>query len=77
MAITTFQFGSAGRSIRIDEAGDFTFVGRAQPGASESDTVWQISRLDKSVAGDLKVLWADGNQNFDNVWANRATLSYS
>lgn len=52
-----------------------TYVGYAPSGSLDSQTVWQIMRIDTS-AGD-KVEYADGNALFDNVWANRASLTYS
>lgn len=77
MVLEVFVFGSQKRSIRLDTEGDLTYVGSADPGASEAAAVWQIQRLDSSVADDLTVLWADGDAQFNNIWANRAGLSYS
>lgn len=53
------------------------YRGEALPGASETGAVWRVRRL--SIAGDDDVTeeWADGNSNFDNIWANRDSLSYS
>lgn len=34
-----------------------------------------ILRVDESGA-ITTIYWADGNKNFDNVWANRAALTY-
>ena len=44
-------------------------------GATESQAVWRIMRITYS-GTDFIIQWADGNQNFDNKWENRATLSY-
>lgn len=61
---------------RVDQASaTIIYIGRASPSASTSDAVWRISRVDTSV--DLEVLFADGNGNYDNVWNDRASLSYS
>lgn len=64
-------------SIRIDEVdANTTYLGIAQIGSSESAAVWQIKKI--VVSGTVtSILWADGNDNFDNSWSNRATLSYS
>lgn len=51
------------------------YIGEAVAGSSEASAVWSIKRVDTSVG--IKVLFADGNANFDNVWANRESLSYS
>ena len=76
MTLQTHSFGVT-RSVRLDTEGDLTYVGRAEPGASEAAAVWQIQRMDSSVTDDLTILLADGNSQFDNVWADRAGLSYS
>ena len=73
----TASISQDGYAIRIDEASaTVTYVGKATPGSAEGSAVWQVQRLTES-AGDLTVEWADGNDSFDNVWTNRASLSYS
>ena len=63
-------------STRLDEASaTISYVGSAPPGSLTSAAVWSIKRLD-STSG-LVVLWADGNSEADNIWNNRASLSYS
>lgn len=55
-----------------------TYVGRAAPDSATSAAVWQILRItEDSSAGTTATAYADGNTNFDNVWDNRASLSYS
>lgn len=51
-----------------------TYVGYAAPGAATSAASWKIKKLDAT--SGLVVRFADGNANFDNVWDNRASLSY-
>ena len=64
-------------SKRFDEADATTsYVGEAAAGSSEGSAVWRIQRIVSSGA-DLTITFADGNTNFDNVWTNRASLSYS
>lgn len=70
--------GSVNYSTRIAEDSgnaDITYIGNAALGASESDPVWQIKQL-YSATG-LDKTWCDGNDNFDNIWTNRESLSYS
>lgn len=55
--------------------GALTYIGNAVPGSATSDNVWQIKRLDTT--SGFKKRWADGNDNFDNIWDNYASLSYS
>jgi len=60
----------------VDEASaTITYVGKALPGTATSSALWQIQRIDTT--GDLTITWADGNADFDNVWNDRGTLSYS
>jgi hypothetical protein len=62
--------------VRLDEAtATITYVGQAAPGTATSAAAWSIKRLD-STSG-LVVLWADGDANFNNIWDDRASLSYS
>lgn len=62
---------------RLDDAGGgVTYVGKAPAGATPASASWQVKRLTES-AGDLTIEFADGNSSFDNVWNDRATLSYS
>lgn len=64
-------------TVRIDDAttADVTYLGKAAIGTATSAAGWQIAKL--STASGLIKTWADGNVNFDNVWDNRASLSYS
>jgi hypothetical protein len=48
----------------------YSYHCEAQPGTLTSAALWRISRL--TVATGV-VQWADGNANFDNIAANRAT----
>jgi hypothetical protein len=51
------------------------YIGEALAGSVEGSAVWGIRRID-TATGTI-VLWADGNTNFDNIWTNRESLSYS
>lgn len=66
--------GSWPYSIRMDDGATYLYVGKAATGSSTASAVWQIQRITQS---DATILWADGNGNFDNVWDNHASLSYS
>lgn len=56
---------------------NLAYVGEALPGTLESAPSWRIKRLTLGLDDDVVTEWADGNANFDNVWNDRATLSYS
>jgi len=61
----------------VDEAGSgITYIGYAPPGTQSSAAYWQIKRMTE-VGTEIIIEWADGNDNFDNIWNNRASLVYS
>lgn len=51
------------------------YVGKAICGADVGSPVWQIQRM-VTVANVDTITWADGDGQFDNIWANRAILTY-
>ena len=53
------------------------YEGFAPAGTATSAASWQIKRNTWTNNQLTAVEWADGNTNFDNVWDNRASLSYS
>lgn len=63
-------------AIQYEEASaTITYIGEADAGTATSAASWRIKRM--STASGIVITWADGNTNFDNVWNNRASLSYS
>lgn len=67
--------GDPNLASRIDDTNDpIIYIGKAPIGSSESNAVWQVVKLDTS-SGLIKT-WADGDASFDNVWADRASLTY-
>ena len=65
-------------SPRLDIPSDtIMYVGLAAPDADPAGAVWKIIRITSDVNGGLVGEWADGNTEFDNIWDNRASLSYS
>jgi len=66
-------------SARVDDKSvqKVTFVGLAIPSdtISESEPIWRLIRIDETTSV-TKVEYADGDLDFDNVWANRLTLNY-
>lgn len=72
----TLQELVANRALRVDAAtSTVIYVGAADPGALDSAAVWQIVKFDTTTG--VVQTFADGNDNFDNVWDNRVSLSYS
>ncbi len=67
---------------RLDETtmGSILYYAEATPGTAESAASWRIQEitfLNLPTEDDLQILWADGNNNFDNIWDDRLALSYS
>lgn len=55
-----------------------TYVGKAAIGSATSTASWQIKRLDESgTPTTLVIKWCDGDANFNNIWDNRASLTYN
>jgi hypothetical protein len=64
-------------AVRLDDAGSgVTYVGNAAAGSLTSAAVWQIKKI-VELNGDITITWADANAQFDNIWDNRASLTYS
>ena len=55
----------------------FAYLGKAVAGTVTSAATWQIQKLTFGLDGDVTVTWADGNVQFDNIWDNRASLTYT
>ena len=69
--------GNALETLALDDAGGgITYIGTAAPGSSENSASWRIKQVLTTGVG-LRILWADGDSNYDNVWADRVSLSYS
>lgn len=74
--LTTLENNIGPLAVRLDDsASPVSYAGKAATGASPAAAVWQIQEIDETTG--LIVTWADGNANFDNVWNDRASLSYS
>ncbi len=62
-------------ALRSAEVGSITYYGYAAPGTATDKAAWKIKKIDGT--GDIFVQWADGNDDYDNIWDNHASLSYS
>ena len=68
------------QTIRTDTDGatpETIYRGKALPGTATSTAAWRLEEITIAADGDVSILFADGNDNYDNVWDNRAILSYS
>lgn len=61
--------------ILVDDAGTYVYVGYAILGSNTSTTAWKIKRI--KTTNVVEILYADGNAYYDNVWNNRASLTYN
>jgi hypothetical protein len=60
-------------AVRIDDTTtpDVTYFGWAPTGMTDSEEKWCIMKMDET--SGVVILWADGNDQYDNVWDDRAT----
>jgi hypothetical protein len=78
LGVRVIGTGSTALTIQYDDAGSsVTYIGKAAPGSATSSALWQIMKLDEASSPDFSLKWADGNGNFDNIWDNRSSLTYS
>jgi len=62
-------------AMKITEDGSNTYIACANPGTAESAAKWKVMCLDDSTG--IRITWADGNTNFDNVATDLTALTYS
>ena len=60
----------------IDVEGSYTYVGEALPGTGEGEAKWRIKRIEE-IGDDFNILWADGDADFNNIWNDRTSFTYS
>ena len=74
--IASYTGGSKRTPQRVDESNPMEiYYGYAAAGAITTDPVWAIEKVTKR-GNVTSSSWADGNENYDNVWDNRLTLNY-
>lgn len=63
--------------VRIDEVNStLVYVGYTQNlGVDSSLERWKIKKIEK-IGSVWEIKWADGDELYDNIWDNRATLNY-
>ena len=59
--------------VKVETDDTYTYVAVATPGTSEDAAAWRVYRTDS----DGNLLYADGNELFDNVATDLTTLDYS
>lgn len=64
--------------LEYDGSNNPIYIGYAIPGSIVSSATWRIKKMTYDIVNNpTNIQWADGNTNFDNIWDNRATYSYS
>jgi hypothetical protein len=64
-------------SVVVDEANETTvYIGEAAPGTVTSAASWRIKRINSGTI-TAEILYADGDDSFNQIWDNRANISYS
>jgi hypothetical protein len=61
----------------VDGNGNPEYTFFALPGTLDTDAAWRGFKYLWSGTTLQAVLWADGNSNLDNVYASRASLTYT
>ncbi len=72
--LQTISFGGFKFTLRMATVGDVDYVGEAAIGTATSAEAWRIKKIDSTTG--VIIQWA-GTGVFNQVWDNRATLSYS
>ena len=64
--------------VAFDGSNRVQYVGMAYPSAKDSDSTWQIYKLQyDATAGQVDTRrYADGTDDFTKCWNDRATYSY-
>ncbi len=53
------------------------YIGFTKIGGAKSDAIWKIKKLIYDVNKNVTdIQYAESNDNYDNIWNNRATYSY-
>jgi hypothetical protein len=76
MGVSAEQASDRLLTLLLDEASaTVSYIGEAAPASSTSSPVWRIRKLDTT--SGVNLLYADGDTQFNNVWDNRASLTYT
>ena len=77
VAPSIVQQNTDGLIINCDyDANGLRYVGYAKPGSLDSDSVWQIQRIDY-VSGKISTMRFAGNAEFNQAWDNRGAITYT
>ena len=72
--LQTISFGGFKFTLHLATVGEIDYVGEAAIGTATSAASWRIKKVDNT--SGIIITWA-GTGVFDQVWDNRASLTYS
>lgn len=79
--VSTWELTSLSLATNVDDEGTLIYIGDAAAGTLSSAASWRVKRITITVDGggrdDTVTEFADGDALFDNVYDDRASLSYS
>lgn len=61
-------------ATKVTVVGLVTYIAIAKPGTLQSESKWQVQKIDKTTG--TVITWADGNANFDNLATDLTSLEY-
>lgn len=65
------------QAIAYDGNNQTEYIGYALPGTGKGEAKWLIKKLTYSSGLVTDIQFAGGSAQFDQIWNNRASLSYS
>lgn len=65
------------QAIAYDGSNQTEYIGYAPPGTAQSEPRWLIKKLTYSGSLVTDIQFAGGEAKFNQIWDNRASLSYS
>jgi hypothetical protein len=75
MGVSLEQRSDSLGALKLDEVSSTLFyVGESSIAAPTSSPMWRIRKIDTTTGVDVK--WADGDAFYNNVWDDRASLTY-
>ncbi len=72
----TDEVAFSNKLLQVDTVGQTTYVGYSDPGTGIESADWAIKKIVQT-GQDYEITWADGNKDYDNIWNDRLTLTYS
>lgn len=64
------------QALRVDDVTtpNVVYLGYAEIGADDADPVWRVKKIVTTSGADIT--WADGDDEYDNIWDDRISLTY-